>query len=358
MTVITKLRRFGEHQNAFGFLRLLFASLVIVSHTIEVNDGHARREPLTRLFGTITFGQFAVAGFFLISGFLITASYLKSPSPADYIRKRVTRIYPGFIVCSVICMVALGPLGGGDAPVGVKHAVIAPVIRALILCPPIMDNVFLGSHYAHLNGAAWTIQYELLCYIVVLILGTLRMINKPSIVIALSAICLVSTSVAPQGISDLLNSLPLGSLVFQGDRIAILRLIGLFLAGSSFYLIQNVIPISKVAAATCAVLLCGTLAYQSLAYLGLAVFGSYLIFSVAAFGTGTVLEKINNKNDISYGLYLYAWPIGLLLLWWRVSSSLWIVGGLTVFLASAAGAASWFIVEKPAMKWGRPGSSS
>lgn len=205
MTVITKFRRFGEHQNAFGFLRLLFASLVIVSHTIEVNDGNSRREPLTRLFGTLTFGQFAVAGFFLISGFLITASYLKSSSPEDYMRKRITRIYPGFIICSVICMVAFGPLGGGDPPVGVKHAVIAPIIRALILCPPVMDNVFMGSHYRHLNGAAWTIQYELLCYIVVLALGTLRMIDKPVIVIVLSAICLVSTSVGPQGISEFLN---------------------------------------------------------------------------------------------------------------------------------------------------------
>ncbi|RYF44610.1 MAG: acyltransferase, partial [Cytophagaceae bacterium] len=345
---ISEVKRFGEHENAFGFLRLLFASLVIVSHTIEVHDGNARREPLTRLFGTITFGQFAVAGFFLISGFLITASYLKSPSPADYMRKRITRIYPGFIICSVICMVAFGPLGGGDPPVGVKHAVIAPIIRALILCPPVMDNVFLGSHYAHLNGAAWTIQYELLCYIVVLALGTLGMIDKPIIIIVLSALCLVLTSAAPQGISEFLNSLPLGSLVFQGDRIAIIRLTGLFLAGSSFYLIQHLIPISRAAAATSAVLLCGTLSYQPLVYLGMAVFGSYLIFAVAAFGTGTVLEKINNKNDISYGLYLYAWPIGLLLLWWHVSSSLWIIGGLTMLIASAAGAVSWFIVEKPA----------
>lgn len=90
----------------------------------------------------------------------------------------------------------------------------------------------------------------------------------------------------------------------------------------------------------------------------MAVFGSYLIFAVAAFSTGTVLEKINNKNDISYGLYLYAWPIGLLLLWWHVSSSLWIIGGLTMLVASAAGAVSWFIVEKPAMKWGRSSPNS
>lgn len=57
-----------RHANAFGFLRLLLASMVIVSHTPELVDGNQHRELLARLTGTNTFGAFGVAGFFVISG--------------------------------------------------------------------------------------------------------------------------------------------------------------------------------------------------------------------------------------------------------------------------------------------------
>jgi peptidoglycan/LPS O-acetylase OafA/YrhL len=72
--------RLGGHSNAFGFLRLLFASLVIFSHVSEIVDKNAIRELLYRITGDMTFGRFAVWGFFVISGYLITGSLLASSS--------------------------------------------------------------------------------------------------------------------------------------------------------------------------------------------------------------------------------------------------------------------------------------
>src|SRR4051795_1080255 len=87
-----------KSQNKFGSLRLIFAFLVIASHSPELVDGNRSRELLTQFFSTISFGELAVDGFFLVSGYLITKSYIESSTSLYYIWKRILRIVPAFAV--------------------------------------------------------------------------------------------------------------------------------------------------------------------------------------------------------------------------------------------------------------------
>src|ERR1700687_2059412 len=92
-----------DHFNNFNALRLVLAVLVIVSHAFPLSYGNADREPIVRLTGGLeAFGSVAVDLFFLISGMLITASWLRSKSMQSYLFKRLLRIYPGFLVASAV----------------------------------------------------------------------------------------------------------------------------------------------------------------------------------------------------------------------------------------------------------------
>lgn len=100
----------ANRNNNFNFLRLLFASLVIVSHAPELRDGNRSREILTRIFGSISFGELAVDGFFLLSGYLIVQSWHHGPELGSFFSKRIRRIYPAFIIASLFCIAVVVPL--------------------------------------------------------------------------------------------------------------------------------------------------------------------------------------------------------------------------------------------------------
>lgn len=87
------------------------------------------------------------------------------------------------------------------------------------------------------------------------------------------------------------------------------------------------------------------------AHVGTAIFGGYLLLAGARAGGGTAFARINAKTDISYGVYLYAWPIEKLLLWFGFSAGVWLTGLTTLALALLAGWVSWHLVEAPVLRW-------
>ena len=105
---------FDPRSNALNAWRLALASGVILWHCYFLPGRDVPLAPARRLFGAIW-----VDGFFAISGFLITASWLGKPRVRDYFVARGLRILPGFYTCLLVIAFVVAPIGvaiqGGSA---------------------------------------------------------------------------------------------------------------------------------------------------------------------------------------------------------------------------------------------------
>jgi peptidoglycan/LPS O-acetylase OafA/YrhL len=98
------------------------------------------------------------------------------------------------------------------------------------------------------------------------------------------------------------------------------------------------------------VLLVICLFFQPLVALALAIFGGYLIFWFALHCPVLPISRFTNKTDLSYGIYLYAWPIqSSIAFFTNRSINPWVLSLITLALAAAAASVSWTFIEKPAL---------
>lgn len=343
----------ANRANAFGALRLLLASLVIVSHVPEMMDGDRHREILTRIFGTLSFGEFAVNGFFLLSGALIATSMDRSRSVRAYITKRILRIYPAFAVCSVLCVLILAPAVGGLFVGGVPLGIAKMLLRIAVLSTPSLPHAFDGLPYALLNGAAWTIRFEFGCYLLVILLYKLGIIKSSIKTGLLTFSIILFYTVCVAGGWRYLGYVYAADAFRTGSPIDVLRLAGLFLAGAT---VRQWLPRlnptpGRLLVAAC--VLSASFLHPVTVVLGFATAGAYLLFGGGIILGHTVLARVNNDPDISYGMYLYAWPLTNLLIWVDQGFSVFAITAMTWIGAALLGWASWHVIERPALAIGR-----
>jgi peptidoglycan/LPS O-acetylase OafA/YrhL len=352
-----------SHANNFSTLRIAFAILVVFSHSSALLS--ANGDLLTRLSGTISFGVLAVDGFFIVSGYLITKSFLSAP-PKTYLTKRILRIYPGFIVAFALS-IALCTYVSSHSLAMPKRDIADNLLNLLFLISPSVKPAYPGSLFPICNASLWTISYEFHCYLMILLLGVLGVLKRPKIMLALSAVALLAYAIHPENyvLGDPLSSTSLSAdfstqIIHKLSAITLelpiedLRFAAIFLAGSCFYLFRNTIPYSAPLAIAATLFLIACLVSNHLAEPALATFGAYLIFWFALHIKPLGVSTIFNKTDLSYGIYLYAWPIQKILLQQlpHITPTELFVLALPPCLIMAF--LSWTLIEKPCLSAKQP----
>ena len=171
-------RGFDPHHNNFDLLRLFAASQVAFIHVgdelhIEFSGW------LLSVRNNLDYFP-GVPIFFVISGFLISASLDRNPNLRNYAINRVLRIYPALWTSTLLTLLLLAVFGnriwesiqttGGNGFIIVAKWLIAQFSIAQFYNPAVFKaNFGIGM----LNGSLWTIPVELQFYLVLPLLAPL-----------------------------------------------------------------------------------------------------------------------------------------------------------------------------------------
>lgn len=332
--------------NAFGLARLVLALLVIVGHAFPVGGwGADPTGPLTR--GQAELGDIAVVGFFAVSGYLIAISAMRTPL-LGYLWRRFLRIMPGFWVCLLVTALLLGPIdyyrshgsfdGYFNEPGG--PATFVGMNALLLMRQFTINGVFEGAPLGAgvLNGSLWTLFFEVLCYLILAGLAALGLLKQkwrwcvPALAVVFYAITVLAPIVG-------WHSFTLTALARLGSA---------FLTGATVAVYRDQLPFNGWLAALSGVLVVGTAllgGFLTVGYVAL----TYLILWAAG-RAPRALHRIGSVNDVSYGVYIYAWPVQMML---AIAGAPALGFGWYVVLCVAAvlplAAASWWLIEKPAI---------
>ncbi|MEI6624017.1 MAG: acyltransferase [Actinomycetes bacterium] len=335
---------FDPRNNALNFLRLVFASCVIVGHAAGL--GGFAQPPVFELVGAVV----PVDAFFIISGFLITRSWDRRPHWSRFLWHRALRILPAFWVCLAMTAFMAAPLGtwlANGSLLGFWTAPDSPFdyFKSNFLLWIAQTGISGGPTGVPVpgdwNGSLWTLYWEFLCYLGIGLLGTLGIIrNRRTIVLILFL------GIWGVTLLRLLQPNLVGSLFETSATLNPLRLSLVFLAGTLLYLYRDSIPLDGRWAAVAAVLV-GLSFFFGSQYR--AVGGIPLAYLVIWLGV-RLPARIGSKNDISYGVYIYAFPCQQLLAICGLNR----LGLLPYAIGSAVtttpfALASWYAVEKPAL---------
>ena len=335
-----------HHTNNFDFLRLVAALTVIFSHSYLIALGTQRNEPLVWFtHNQCSLGLVAVFVFFVVSGYLVTESFCRNPKPGGYVLRRSARIYPGLVVNGIVIAFVLGPIVTTLPP---SQYLAAPGLRNFLFeyatlwpGPLALPGVmFAETTVGNLvNGAFWTLVFEVMMYATVLLLGVARLLRLSTALVLLMV-----------GIVAIFWD-ERSSLAWLGYLRGWLWMLSHFAAGMVMYFLRDRIRFRwYYTLAAVALLLLTSQLGEFITFFALP--GGYLTIFAAKGRYSPRLDYAGRVGDLSYGIYIYGWPCEQLVMWLSGGHAAWwgvALGSLPLVLPLAW--LSWHCVEQWALRW-------
>ncbi|PLA75549.1 hypothetical protein CYQ88_00865 [Hydrogenovibrio sp. SC-1] len=284
------------HRNIIQFdnnqllIRYVLAFFVFYSHTFSI---YKLNEP-SLYPGGHSLGWYSVNGFFFISGILISQSFEKR-SFISYIGARVLRLFPAFILSLFLSVLMIVLFDKVDIDLRFMSNAFNFIFTNFFPLQQIqyggIPGIWLGSGQPGVvNTPIWTIPFEFFCYLFIV-----PLILTPRISILLKAFLFVA------GLYFLTN---LGVLSENGFRFDFLRVLAYFLMGVATYqlLFRNQGMKSLLVSVLLIFIFEGSF---SEFFLGMLLI---ILILFVGFYVKNLFPKFS-KYDLSYGFYIYAWPV-------------------------------------------------
>jgi peptidoglycan/LPS O-acetylase OafA/YrhL len=342
-TLSTTLER---DNNNFDLIRLGAALAVMLGHSFGIRGG-SNVELMLRFTHRESFGSFAVYGFFLISGLLVSASYEKQSSPLRFTALRALRIWPGAIVCALFIGLVIGPLftslslGSYFSDPQTLHWLVHNTSLIGGVGGP-LPGMFEKNHFPlFVNATVWTLPIELECYVIVLVVGLMGVTgSKRGMAIAIAVAGLVFAYVAKHPPAHMTLSyffkIPIAYSFYP---------VPFFLLGMLLYAFRDQVRLHWLPSVLVLVIyvpLRDTTVGAVVLYPGFA-YGLLWIASMRS------LRRFQPKHDYSYGIYLYGFVVQQAVTALLPSLNNYLSVAIAMPIAIALAALSWHLVERPCL---------
>ncbi len=327
------------HNNNFDILRVIAAAMVILSHGWDLTKSTG--EPIVVLsHSALIGGGLGVWIFFFISGYLVSESF-QARGLLAFIEARFLRIYPAFFVSLIFGVL----IGACVTTLPLAEYVSHEQTWRYVYRSLLTDIQFtLPGVYATLpfpggiNGALWTIPIEMMMYVGVIMAGLLTLLRRPTAALLVMGALIVVLVNDPNRVL----------LIPRINQVYALPAVLCFLFGMIFYTNREHIPLHGLGV----VLLIGLIIISGRAKPPGNVFVCAAIaYTTAWFAFHPQLRvKIPSRiGDISYGLYVYAFPIQQTVIYIFPGIGPWTLFAVAFSITAFVAWISWHAIEKRAL---------
>lgn len=340
--------RLHAQANNLTVVRLALASAVIWTHSYWRITGISAQDELSRWLGT-TISAYAVDGFFFLSGFLVYRSLARRGSVADFALARLARLWPG-----LAASVGLTIMGGYFlSGLPIRHYFEGDTLRfvygnlSLLVGHYSLTGLKCGDTLCVVNGSLWTIPWEVRCYALLSLLGLTGLAGPQwmaRFILPISAI--VALLLHVPGVSSLIEKFLGSGILYNVEMID--RLWTMFALGIAAFIWRDRIYLNWWVLLGLSIFNLAAQRWNVEIHIQ-AIFVGYAVLC-CGFLSARRSAWSGGWPDYSYGMYIYAFPIMML-----VSSGFnfkhhGLLALANFLLTLPLAALSWHLIEHPILR--------